>query len=429
MNTLRDTLAGLGGDHRMRLNKLCTCACSETPGEDGLAALVNAVAMPAGDAPEWIAVPYCDAPYNLNVVGVQRLNAAVAAQLVSLMERAMRMDARLAAGLPIYLGHPDYFDRADKAQVNAWMQHQPPALGWIKELRAGESALELRVEWTPEGERLVNSRTYKFFSPFFRSAPAGRETLGGTDTQIYEPRLIQSAGLTNTPNWPMPPMVNAAIFSGGGTEEGSMNLLQRLIALLGDAAIKTEDDAVNAVSNIINAVKKITESVEARWKAEDAARQALPNAGDPLELIAGYIGNLEQTADAAAQTAALAETLNARLAETRTEFARNIVGAAVARGAVLQEHAESRVQDMVNAGDAFLDKAAEIGSLPPLMKTASAASDVPKRGREVADRRAKIMETVNAALPEFGNDYDRAFAHVRKTRPDLFGEEPAKQTP
>lgn len=413
----------------MRLNKLCTCACSETPGEDGLAALVNAVAMPAGDAPEWIAVPYCDAPYNLNVVGVQRLNAAVAAQLVSLMERAMRMDARLAAGLPIYVGHPDYFDRDDKEQVNAWMQHQPPALGWIKELRAGEAALELRVEWTPDGERLVNSRTYKFFSPFFRSAPAGRETVNGIVTQIYEPRLIQSAGLTNTPNWPMPPMVNAAILNGGETKEGSMNLLQRLIALLGDAAIKTEDDAVNAVSNIINAVKKITESVEARWKAEDAARQALPNAGDPLELIAGYIGNLEQTADAAAQTAALAETLNARLAETRTEFARNIVGAAVARGAVLQEHAESRVQDMVNAGDAFAAKAAEIDALPKLMKTDSATGGIPARGREVADRRAKIYEMVNAAMPEFGGDYDRAFAHVRKTRPDLFGEEPAKQTP
>lgn len=412
---------------RNRKLKLTARVCAEAQlNVADLTTVLNAVVLPGGDAPEWLRVPYGDVPYfDGKTWSMQRLNAAVAEKLVSLMQRAARLDKRLAAGQPFYVGHPDFYDSTDKHQINAWMQNQPPATGWIKEIRAGADALELRVEWTAEGESLVNSRTYKFFSPYFLCALVGKEKINGVEMEIYEPRLLKSAGLTNTPNWPMPPMVNAAI-TNGGVKEGSMNLLQRLIALIGDTGITTEDDAINAVSKIITAVRKLQQSIDARWEAEDAARRALPNAGDPLALIEGYIAKLETTAEAANASAAQVENLTAALNAARTSLATRCVHAAVARGAVLQEHAESRIADCVNAGDAFAARLCEIDALPKLMKTEPETDGIAQRANTVADRRAQIHELVSAAMPAFNNDYDRAFASVRKSRPDLFGEEPSK---
>jgi|GEM_PF-3622512 len=386
----------------------------------GLAQLMNALALPDGAAqaaPEWISIPYGDVPYDRDGTrGIQRMNLAVAQELIRLCAEAASSDPRGAAGLPFYIGHPDYVLAGKEAQA-AWLQNQPEAVGWIREFRATSNSLDLRVEWTEAGAKLVGSRAYKFFSPFFLSAKTGTEN-GKT---IFEPRYIVSAGLTNTPNWPMPPMVNAALADGGGKGSG-MNLLQRLIALLGDESITDDDGAVTAVVRLIEAAKKMKASVEARWAAEDAARLALPNAADPFVLVEGYLAHsdaLLAQADAATRRSA---ELEAQLNAAREAHARDIVGAAVARGAVLQEHAETRVSDMVNAGEGFAARAKEVGALPPLMKTASDAPDVAARGRGAADRRAQIHEAVNAALPKFGGDYDKAFASVVHAMPGLFDE-------
>ncbi len=206
-----------------------------------------------------------------------------------------------------------------------------------------------------------------------------------------------------------------------------MNLLQRLIALLGDATIATEDDLVNAVQKMISGLKALRDSIDARWKAEDAARQALPNAGDPFALAEGLIANMDGLLAAAnarateleASQTDLVATLNAKVVAERTAHAETLVHAAVSRGAVLQEHAASRIADMVNAGDAFADKARELASLPALMKTEPRTQGVEARSTEIADRRARFHEFVNAAMPAHGNDYDAAFAAVAKEHPEL----------
>lgn len=403
--------------------KLIVMAHAAAP-ENAFVEMLNAVAIDDGaQAPDWIHVPYAEVPYDANVVGMQRLNKAVAERMCNAMSRAMVIEPRLSAGLPFYLGHPDFVNANDPDALRKWLQNQPPSFGWMKEFRAGESTLDIRVEWTKEGAALINSKTYRFFSIFFRSQPV--ELVNGL--QYYEPRLIQSAGLTNTPNWPMPPMVNADTQLGGGKQGGGMDLLQRLIALLGDDAIKTEDDVVNAVANIINAIKKIRDSIDARWKAEDATRQALPNASDPFALMSGYIEFCDKqllvvTANSASlkTSQALAETLQGQIKAVRTEFATAMVNAAVARGAVLQEQATARIEDMVNAGDAFGARLKDLAALPKIMKTETQAPDVSKRGAAVADRRTKVLDMVNAALPAHGNNYDAAFADVQKQHPELF---------
>jgi phage I-like protein len=350
-----------------------------------------------------------------NVTGTQRLNQAVAERLVAGMTRAMTIDTRLAAGLPFYVGHPDFINAADPDSARRWMQEQPPSFGWIKEFSAGPQSLLLRVEWTAEGAALVNSKKYRFFSPFFRSAKAGVEK----GVQIFEPRLIQSAGLTNTPNWPMPPMVNAALTDGGDTTEGGMDLLQRLIALIGDAELKTDDDVVSAVSKMIEAAKALKKSVESRWDAEDAARAALPNASDPFALAAGYIAHIGATVETLNARAGLVDGLQAKLDAAVKAHATGLVHAAVARGAVLQAHADSRIADMCHAGDAFAAKADELAALPPLMRTESRTGDVATRSTAVADRRAQFHEFVNARMADGKLGYDAAFAAVMKEHPAL----------
>jgi hypothetical protein len=387
------------------------------------AQLMNAMALPEGAAaPEWISIPYADVPYDRDGTrGVQRLDRAAAETLIQVCASDEAADPRRKAGIPVYVGHPDYVLDSKEAQA-AWLQRQPEAVGWVKELRSGANSLDLRVAWTERGTKLVGGRAYKFFSPFFLCEKTGTER-GRT---VFTPRYVVSAGLTNTPNWPMPPMVNSANASGGA-KENHMTLLQRLAALFVGQTVQTEDDAVGAVTAAVNALAGLRATIDTRWKADDAARAALPNAGDTSALAAGYIAHIEAgaaaaRADAAAQKARAA-TLNAALAAARKESAERAVNAAVARGAILQEHAASRVQDLVNAGDAGAAKAKEIDALPKLMKTESAAGDIAARGKASADKREQILGLVNAAMPQFGNDYDKAFAHITRTKPELFKED------
>ncbi len=338
-----------------------------------LAPTLNAAALPEGTAvPEWIKLPYANVPYNRNgIVGTQKLDKSIALELIEWFKGELATNPKLAAGLPFYVGHPDFF--SNPTEEMQWVRNQPPAIGWVKELRATDEALELRVEWTDEGAKLVLSKTYKFFSPYLLNELVGSAT--------YIPRMMKSCGLSNTPNWPMPPMVNADT-STGGEQESGMTLLESLIALLGDPAITTDDQVVEKVKGLIAAAAS----------SKQEASTATANA----------------------------ESAKAKEVATRKEFATHIVNAAIARGAILQDHATSRVEDMINAGD-FVSKVKEVNSLPPLMKTASEVSDAAKtRVSTVASQRGQIVAAVNAEMQKSGISYNAAFELVQRTQPALF---------
>lgn len=338
-----------------------------------LISTLNAAALPdSSSVPEWIRLPYADVPYNRKgIVGTQKLDKPIALALIEWFKGELVSNPKLAAGLPFYVGHPDFFTTPEEEME--WVRNQPPAIGWIKELRATEDALEMRVEWTDEGSKLVLSKTYKFFSPYLLNELVGSST--------YIPRMMKSCGLSNTPNWPMPPMVNADT-STGGEQESGMTLLESLIALLGDTAITTDDQVVEKVKGLIAA------AASSKQEAETATANA--------------------------------ESAKAKEGATRKEFATHIVNAAVARGAILQDHATSRVEDMINAGD-FVSKVKEVNSLPALMKTASAVSDAAKsRVASVTSQRSQILSAVNAEMKKSGVSYDAAFSFVQSTQPGLF---------
>ena len=356
-----------------------------------LAPMCNAVALGDG-APEWISVPFADVPYDRDGVrGIQRLNASSAARFVAAMEAAMAADPRLTAGLPMYVGHPDYWPKNGTTDPAEWLRNMPPAYGWIRGFRVSANSLDMRVEWTDEGRALVDARKYKFFSPLFLGADAGTEK----GTRIFEPRLMRSAGLVNTPNWPMPPLVNAASARGG--PETPMTLTERIAALLG-VAITEEDALVNAAESALGQVQTLTQEVE---------------------LERGKVQTLTEQVNAAMEKS---NDWATRYEAARKAHAETLVNAAVARGAILQEHADSRIADLANAGDAFDTRAAEIAALPPLMKTAPTATDAAQRSADISERRAKIHEMVNAAMADQRLSYDDAFKRVRKNHPAIFGE-------
>jgi hypothetical protein len=354
--------------------------------------MLNAVPFGEGSAHEWLSVPFADVPYDRDGVrGIQRLNAASAGRFVAAMEAAMAADPRLGAGLPMYVGHPDYWPKNGTTDPAEWLRNMPPAYGWIKGFRVSANSLDMRTEWTDEGWSLVQSKKYRFFSPLFLGADAGKEN----GTRIFEPRLMRSAGLVNTPNWPMPPLVNAA-HPGGGTET-PMTLTERIAALLG-GTYADEDSLVNAAQSALGNVQTLTQQLNAATAERDT-----------LECASGTL----------AERAAALETK--LVAKTRL-LAQTLVNAAVSRGAVLQEHAESRIAELVNAGDAFDTRASEIAALPPLMKTKPAAGDAARRSADTSERRVRVHELVNAAMAEQHISYDDAFKRVRKQNPALFGE-------
>lgn len=329
-----------------------------------------------GGAPNEIRIRFGEVPYGRDgYTGVQILNAAYAEGIRQQWDEWRASDPRATAGTPIYIGHPDYTAGSDHEELKL-VQQQPPAYGWIVGLRVDVDALVFSVEWTAAGRKLVEDKDYRFISPNFRSEIIDDD---GKTTMI--PRILKSAGLTNTPNWPQAPLVNAATQHDGGAakKEHTMTLLERLSKVFGKS-FATEDDAVTAV----------------------------------------------ETVNAAAATAEQLTTDNTTLVETvnalRTRYATQVVDAQVKRGAVLQEHAKSRIADLINAAGSLDDRVKELESLPPLMKTAETVNtekivDTEKAG---AVGRMKIIDMVHAEMTKRGLSYDAAFAAVERDNPDLF---------
>lgn len=328
-----------------------------------------------GKAPSELFVVYGDVPYDRDgISGIQRLTKSDAEFMANYLHTEQSKELKYRAGIPMYVGHPDY-TAGDAAAELKLAQHQPPAYAWMKDIVPGEQGVTIPIEWTTSGRDLVESKTYMFFSPAFRSAITGKE--GGT--LIYSPRILRSAGLTNTPNWPQAPLVNSAKSNDGAAKEQKMTLLERLGQIFGKT-LATDDDAVTHVENI-NAEAKKTKDIMTINTANDAT-----------------------------------------ISDLRKQLATTVVNACVARGAVLQEHAESRITDLINSGTSISDRIAELQKLPPLMKTKEQISseELSKRTKATVDNQQKILDLVHAKMSGTNVGYDEAFSAVKREHKELF---------
>ena len=403
-----------------RLDPLPNAAPFAAPPDcEELAPLPNA--LPLEPSAEWIEVPYAEVP-NIcqGQPTLQRLDQQAADALVARFNSWRGRLARLFGGLPFYVGHPDA-----KAFANAHTDKK--AYGWIKDLEAGALALRLRVDWSAPGAELVNNAHYKYWSPFFLGRPTGARADDGTP--IYIPVWLKSAGLTNNPNWPVAPLANEDPLAGA--METDMNLLQRLLAVIGLDTVKTEDDVVGHITKLTAAVAAMRGHIRGRWEAERAIEQALPmpNEGEELESLPALIerldGRLAASAELPNEVAAIAAERDAALAGRdawRAAAAGALVDAAVRDGRVLPAERDGALVPMANAAtpDDFAAAALQLSQLPRKLKTRASVEAEPTRDSALRQRHDQVIAMVNERMEQRSEEYDAAFAWVRKAHPELF---------
>lgn len=144
------------------------------------------------------------------------------------------------------------------------------AAAWAKNLRVEDCGLCADFELTPRGRELIGGRQYRFVSPGWTLATDGT------------PLALCSVGLTNTPNLPVKPVVNAD--DAGGLDpddpepdnEGHPTMdIKMIAAALGLPETATEEeilDAVKAMKDKEAAAAEAAANAEAEKFADDAVK-------------------------------------------------------------------------------------------------------------------------------------------------------------
>lgn len=132
------------------------------------------------------------------------------------------------------------------------------AAAWAKNLRVDDTGLCADFELTPRGKELVGGRQYRFVSPGWTLAKDGT------------PLALCSIGLTNRPNLPVKPVVNAGEAGGRDPDdpntEKETNTMdpKKIAAALGLPETATEDEIVAAIEA---QRKQISDAAEAAANA------------------------------------------------------------------------------------------------------------------------------------------------------------------
>ena len=144
------------------------------------------------------------------------------------------------------------------------------AAAWAKNLRVEDCGLCADFELTPRGRELIGGRQYRFVSPGWTLATDGT------------PLALCSVGLTNTPNLPVEPVVNAD--DAGGLDpddpkhdnEGHPTMdIKMIAAALGLPETATEEEiraAVKAMKDKEAAAAEAAANAEAEKFADDAVK-------------------------------------------------------------------------------------------------------------------------------------------------------------
>lgn len=143
------------------------------------------------------------------------------------------------------------------------------AAAWAKNLRVEDCGLCADFELTPRGRDLIGGRQYRFVSPGWTLAKDGT------------PLALCSVGLTNTPNLPVKPVVNAGDAGGrdpddpNNTKETNTMDIKVIAAALGLPETATEEEvlaAVKAQKEANDAAKEAAEDAKAEAFAENAVK-------------------------------------------------------------------------------------------------------------------------------------------------------------
>jgi len=155
----------------------------------GLSLAICDLALPPGRAPEWV--------HLLPPSGQIKGRDGRVFELVDPGALILAFQSH-GADLPI-----DYEHQNDKPAAK--LNGPVPAAGWIKELKAENSGIWGRVEWTATASELIGRKEYRYLSPaFFHNKATGQIVgLKGAGL-VHDPNLYLTA-LANQ-DFAMPPM-------------------------------------------------------------------------------------------------------------------------------------------------------------------------------------------------------------------------------
>ena len=162
-------------------------------------------------------------------------------------------------------GAPDVLVDVDHASATGGSTE---AAAWAKNMRVEDDGLCADFELTPRGRELVEGRSYRFVSPGWTLADDGT------------PLALCSVALTNRPNLPVKPVVNADDAGGRDPDDpttatkGTAMDLKKIAAALGLPETATEDEVIAAIASMKDAQAQAAEEA-ANAKAEEFAANAV----------------------------------------------------------------------------------------------------------------------------------------------------------
>jgi hypothetical protein len=346
---------------------------------------------------------------------VQRFTPEAGAEMARRGNSLWGKIRRFRVGVPIYRRHPDLAKHSPNT-VQAAPSGPQAEHGVFADLDARADGLYGRPVLTAAGQHAIENEGMKYLSPFWWTKKLGEEN-GAT---IVEPVELISAGLTDRPNIAGGEALANQKDSETKKQEESMK--KRLIELLGllGVALANEADEAAVEAGVAAAMEKA--------KASADAATALAN--EKTALDAGKAEAeaklaTEQAAHAATQTALANERTAREAAQAKATAERKaridlVLDQAVAAGRITPAERPTWATALANETE-FDAKSAELARAAGKVKTASAIGDIGgRKGEATLSKGAQIVALANERLKDFGNDWDQAYASVRKSHPALF---------
>ena len=227
--------------------------------------IANEIPLGENVSKEWLKIPYGNFDHSKGMQVFDKAAAlAMANEFNATVPKLLRWATGNRGGAPVYIGHPD-----DPAFANEYKDKR--AHGWIKELRADEDGLALRVAWNKLGSEVLSNEEFRFFSPRWDAKP-----VAGKSRQFTPVGLI-SAGLTNQPNIPVQPLSNE--------DAPMMPLADWLAEALGIPVDASKEDILAAIAAKVESGAKAADKakadavakMEGETKAKETAELALEN--------------------------------------------------------------------------------------------------------------------------------------------------------
>lgn len=235
------------------------------------------------------------------------------------------MDALIAAfkkdGLKLAVDENHSTDLAGK------QGHPSPARGWIVELQKRDDGLYGKVEWTPEGERLVSTKEYGFLSPVFLHSAA----------KPFKIAKMLRVSLTNDPNLTVLKSLHAQ------QETEMLEQLRKMLNLP-----ETADEAtVMAALTAAHTAQTATAALMSRiTEAAGLAANAAPDAVVAAVQSKGKVTPTEaENADLKAQLVSLQSQFTTLASSTANDKAVAAIDGAISAGKIvpaLRDHMVSR---------------------------------------------------------------------------------------